>query len=191
VLLFGDRFNEFVIGCIERLILERIVDTMRPCCMDSWGVLAMSKQSDRQLRKTVQEGGMFAADHASDVEQTARELDYAYCVAECSKARNRSALFRAVVKAVDYPQFFGGNFEGLYDCLSETVADQKTGLVLFFQDLHSADPGLEADMQQLQETLDDVVNYARDQGKVFLFSIEHGGKHPEDEPGVVHNWSED
>jgi len=64
------------------------------------------------------------------------------------------------------------------------------GLVLLFDQLHSSDPGLEADMNELTQVLEDVVSHASDQGKVFVYGINHSGKHPEDIPGVVRNWSD-
>ncbi|MCD8504745.1 MAG: barstar family protein [Burkholderiaceae bacterium] len=151
----------------------------------------MSKQADRQLRDLLKKGGELGAAHAKDFRELASSAELVWCEADCSKARNRSALFRAVVKAVDYPQFFGGSFEGLYDCLIDTIEDQKAGLVLVFKDLHSADPDIERDQAQLLQVLNDVVDSASDNGRVFVYCIEHGGKHPDDLPGVVHNWSEE
>lgn len=151
----------------------------------------MSKQADRQLRDLLKKGGELDGSNATEFQAMAQDLELAWCEADCSKARNRSALFRAVVKAVDYPQFFGGSFEGLYDCLTDTIEDQKTGLVLVFKDLHSADPDIERDLAQMQQVLSEVVDNAADSGRVFVYCIEHGGKHPDDAPGVVHIWSEE
>lgn len=151
----------------------------------------MGNQSDRQLQALLKQGGEFVPQNMEQVHQAAIGAELAWCIADCSKARNRSALFRAVVKAVDYPQFFGGSFEGLYDCLSDSIMDQRSGIVLVFKDLHSADPDIEKDLSQLAQVLQDVVDNASEQGKVFLFCVEHGGKHPADQPGIVRNWSED
>ncbi len=151
----------------------------------------MSRQASRQVPKLLQKGGQFDPD--SDLESLqagAQEFAFAWCVADCSKARNRSALFRAVVKAVDYPQFFGGAFDGLYDCLCESVDDQPSGMVLLFDRLHSADPGLESDVGEIKAILEDTVSYASDTGKVFLFGLKEAGRHPDDEPGYVQNWSD-
>jgi RNAse (barnase) inhibitor barstar len=154
-------------------------------------VLAMSKQSDRQLRDLLKKGGALEADHAAEFRVLAEQGELSWSEADCSRARNRSALFRAVVKAVDYPQFFGGSFEGLYDCLSDSIQDQRAGLVLVFKDLHSADPAIEPDLAELHQVLQDVVDSAVESGRVFIYCIEHGGKHADDAPGVVHNWSEE
>ena len=151
----------------------------------------MSSQARRQVQKLLSKGGAFEpTQDDAEFKQSVTDAELTWCVADCSKARNRSAFFRAVVKAVDYPQFFGSRFDGLYDCLRDSVDDQKTGLVLLFDQLHSSDPALEADMAELNQVLEDVVTHASDQGKVFVYGINHSGKHPEDTPGVVRNWSD-
>ncbi|AWB33672.1 barstar family protein [Orrella marina] len=151
----------------------------------------MVNSIDKQVQKLISQGGEF--DGQSDLDAVKASLEGAEIAcyrADCSKARNRSAVFRAVVKAVDYPEFFGSSFDGLYDCLNDTVADQRVGVGILLDDLHSADPDLEKDMSRLVDVLNEVADHARDQGKVFVFGIKHGGKHPEAVPGVVHNWSE-
>jgi RNAse (barnase) inhibitor barstar len=151
----------------------------------------MSSQARRQVQKLLSKGGAFEPTQVdAEFKQSVIDAELTWCVADCSKARNRSAFFRAVVKAVDYPQFFGSRFDGLYDCLRDSVDDQKTGLVLLFDQLHSSDPALETDMAELKQVLEDVVTHASDQGKVFVYGINHSGKHPEDTPGVVCNWSD-
>ena len=63
-------------------------------------------------------------------------------------------------------------------------------MVLLLEQLHSADPELEVDMAELTQVLEDVVSHASDQGKVFIYGIHHSGRHPDDTPGVVRNWSD-
>lgn len=151
----------------------------------------MVNSVDKQIQRLIKKGGEFDGQSDLVVLKAALEAADISCFrADCSRARNRSAVFRAVVKAVDYPEFFGSSFDGLYDCLNDTISDQKTGVALLFDDLHSADPDLEGDMPRLMEILKEASEYASEQGKVFVFGIKHGGKHPEAVPGVVHNWSE-
>ena len=151
----------------------------------------MSKQQDRQLRDLLKKGGAASVEQLVALREAAAASELTWCEADCSKARNRSALFRSVVKAVDYPQFFGGNFEGLYDCLADSISDQRVGLVLVFKDLHVADPDIEADLPAVREVLEEVVQSAVKSERVFVYCIEDGGKHPDDAPGVFHSWSEE
>ncbi len=151
----------------------------------------MVNSVDKQIQRLIKKGGEFDSQFDLVALKSALESADIGCFrADCSRARNRSAVFRAVVKAVDYPEFFGSSFDGLYDCLNDTISDQKVGVALLFDDLHSADPDLESDMPRLMEILKEVSEYAIEQGKVFVFGIKHGGKHPAAVPGVVQNWSE-
>src|SRR3546814_628083 len=72
--------------------------------------------------------------------EAARAEGLAAFVVDCDRARSRSAVLRAVVKAVDFPEFFGGNLDALFDCLCDTLLDQKAGMFLWFRHLHSGDP---------------------------------------------------
>lgn len=141
----------------------------------------MSSQQD--LQQQLQQGGLLEAPTQTldEVLQIAEDSGITAFVVECDRARNRSAVFRAVVKAVDFPEFFGGNLDALYDCLSDTVLDQKDGLFLWFNKLHSGDPGLEQDTNAIIDVCLDVSELAKNNDKVFAFYIDHAGKHPEPE----------
>jgi len=117
--------------------------------------------------------------------QAAHDLDLTVCIAQCDKARSRSAVLRAVVKAVDFPEFFGGDLEALFDCLCDTLRDQKTGVLLWFDKLHSGDPMLAEDSAAIIAVCEDAAQFARNTDKIFAFAIDHTGKHPAPEPGVA------
>lgn len=147
----------------------------------------MTQNGQSTLQRQLSRGG--AIDHGDlqkdVVDEASRELGLAFMVAECDRARSRSAVLRAIAKAVDFPEYFGGNFDALYDCLCDTVLDQKTGVVLWFVKLHSGDPALAEDAVQIASVCEDVVAFAEENGRVFNYIIEHAGKHPEPEPGVA------
>ena len=152
----------------------------------------MGKTLEPKLRQLIKRGGDFDPQSGQDaVAAAAKEAGLAWFAADCDKARSRSAVFRAIVKAVDYPQFFGANFDGLYDCLCDTLLDQKEGgFVLVLNNLHSADPAIVSDGEQFLQILNDAVEFARENGRVFIFGIHHAGKHPDAMPGVVNAWSD-
>jgi len=116
-----------------------------------------------------------------DVLNAARAAGLWDVVADCARARSRSAVLRAVVKAVDFPEFFGSDLDALYDCLCDTVLDQKTGLLLWFHRLHSGDPALQKDAALIQEVCDTVVEFAQNNDRVFVYVLDHAGRHVEDE----------
>ncbi|MVW79559.1 barstar family protein [Bordetella sp. 02P26C-1] len=147
----------------------------------------MTQNGQSTLQRQLTSGG--AIEHGDlqkeAVDQAARELGLAFMVAECDRARSRSAVLRAIAKAVDFPEYFGGNFDALYDCLCDTVLDQKTGVVLWLSKLHSGDPTLTDDAAQIASVCADVVTFAAENGRSFGYIIEHAGKHPDPEPGVA------
>ena len=147
----------------------------------------MTQNGQSTLQRQLSSGG--AIDHSGlqkeAVDEAARELGLAFMVAECDRARSRSAVLRAIAKAVDFPEYFGGNFDALYDCLCDTVLDQKTGVVLWLVKLHSGDPALTDDAVQIESVCADVVTFAEENGRAFSYIVEHAGKHPDPEPGVA------
>lgn len=116
--------------------------------------------------------------------EAAREAGLAAFVVDCDRARSRSAVLRAVVKAVDFPEFFGGNLDALFDCLCDTLLDQKTGMFLWFRHLHSGDPALTEDAAAIEAVCADVVDFASNNDRQFAYAIQHAGRHPDPEPGV-------
>ncbi len=141
----------------------------------------------QSLQKKLQKGGLMdvSAVARDDVIGVAGKLGITALVVDCDRARSRSAVLRAVVKAVDFPEFFGGNLDALYDCLCDTVLDQKAGLFLWFHNLHSGDPTLADDAEAILGVCADVVSFASNNEKCFSYAVEHAGKHPDPEPGIA------
>lgn len=141
----------------------------------------------QSLQKKLQKGGLIdvAAVSRDEVIGAATDLGMTAFVVDCDRARSRSAVLRAVVKAVDFPEFFGGNLDALYDCLCDTLLDQKTGLFLWFHNLHSGDPALADDAKAIQSICNDVVEFAGNSDRQFAYVIQHAGKHPDPEPGIA------
>ncbi|MYN13194.1 barstar family protein 2 [Pusillimonas sp. TS35] len=139
----------------------------------------------QSLQKKLQKGGLIdvSADTQQQAIQAARDAGMTAYVVECDRARSRSAVLRAVVKAVDFPEYFGGNLDALYDCLCDTVLDHKNGLYLWFSKLHSGDPALAEDAKAIIAVCDDVADFAANNSRHFCYSVEHAGKHPDPEPG--------
>lgn len=141
----------------------------------------------QSLQMTLQNGGMLDASKVRQDEAAAaaQKAGLAFCMVECDRARSRSAVLRAVVKAVDFPEFFGGDLDAFYDCLCDTVLDQKSGLLLWFSRLHSGDPTLQEDAEAILEVAANVVEFAVSNDRVFVYAVDHAGKHPDPEPGVA------
>lgn len=138
-----------------------------------------------QIKKMFAQG-VVDADAVSehDALAVAADMGLTAVAVDCDRARNRSAVLRAVVKAIDYPEFFGGNLDALYDCLCDTLLDQKAGLFLWFRHLHSGDPALAEDADAIASVCNDVVEFGQNNERLFAYAIQHAGAHPAPEPGV-------
>ncbi|MCR2479413.1 hypothetical protein NSP51_24940, partial [Salmonella enterica] len=70
----------------------------------------MTRNAQSTLQKQLKRGGALAHDGLDKkaVVDAAHELGLALFVANCDPARSRSAVLRAIVKAVDFPEYFGG-----------------------------------------------------------------------------------
>lgn len=147
--------------------------------------------TQQALQQQLLQGGelQISTQSLDEVLEVAEKSGLTAFAVECDRARNRSAVFRAVVKAVDFPEFFGGNLDSLYDCLSDTVLDQKDGLFLWFNKLHSGDPALEQDVKAIIDVCLDVSELAKNNEKTFGFYIDHAGKHPDPEESADSSYS--
>lgn len=142
--------------------------------------------SAQSLQDQLQKGGLIdvPASSRDGVIEAAAAAGLTAFLVDCDRARSRSAVLRAVVKAIDFPEFFGGNLDALYDCLCDTIMDQKSGLFLWFEKLHSGDPALTDDAAAIISICNDAVDFAANNGKVFSYAVVHAGKHPDPEPTV-------
>jgi RNAse (barnase) inhibitor barstar len=138
----------------------------------------------QSLQMKLQKGGLIdSAVSQTEALAAAQQAGMSAFIVDCDRARSRSAVLRAVVKAVDFPEYFGGNLDALYDCLCDTVLDNRNGLFLWFHRLHSGDPALEEDAKAIIEVCRDVAEFASNNERLFSFMVEHAGKHPDPEPG--------
>lgn len=141
----------------------------------------------KSLQKKLQKGGLLdvAAASRDEVVEAVQAMGMTLFDVDCDRARSRSAVLRAIAKAVDFPEFFGGNLDALYDCLCDTVQDQKVGMFLWLHKLHSGDPALVDDAAAIAGVCADAAEFATNNDRAFAFGIEHAGRHPEPEPGIA------
>lgn len=138
---------------------------------------------ETSLREQLQAGGVIAGTQleASLVDSVARSCGYTLFDAQCARAKTKSAVLRAIATAVDFPEYFGGNLDALYDCLTDTVLDQKDGVVLLLNNLHDDAPGLEAHIEAILQVCADASEFAKDNGRL-LTTVRCVSPIVEDEP---------
>ncbi|TCT10785.1 barstar family protein [Paralcaligenes ureilyticus] len=141
----------------------------------------------QSLQKKLQKGGLLDVSSVSqeDLSKAADALGMTVFVVNCDRARSRSAVLRAIARAVDFPEYFGSNLDALSDCLCDTVLDQKVGVVLCLDNLHSGDPALADDAAAVLSVCADTVEFAINNDRYFAYAVQHAGKHPDPEPGIA------
>lgn len=147
----------------------------------------MNKKTGTPLKAILETGGAIKEKTIAldELKAHADSAGLTYFEADCDKARSCSAVLRAIAKAVDYPVFFGSNMDALLDCLGETLLEQKSGMLLVLRRLHSEDDSLLEHIDAIKGVLNDTVEYAGDNNRIFSFMVEHAGKHDAPEPGMA------
>ena len=147
-------------------------------------------KTGQSVQRQLQGGGELDATKfdRESVMHAAQALGVAFFDAQCDRARSRSAVFRAIAKGVDFPlhdlPHYFSDINDLFECLCDTVRDQKVGMVLWLHKLHSGDPALKEDAARIVSACVDVTEMARQSGHIFAYAIEHVGAHPVVEPVV-------
>lgn len=102
---------------------------------------------------------------------------------DLGKARNADTLHRILARALHFPDWYGGNWDALADCLTDMSWDEADGYLLILQHaevLQAAEP---ASFETLLEVLKDSVTAWQAQNISFCCLLT--GSHPERPvPGV-------
>jgi len=102
------------------------------------------------------QGGALPLDYPVDsLAAAATQQGVLLATADCDRARSRSAVLRAIARAVDAAVLFGSDLDRLFDGLCEAIDEQKTGLILWLQHLHSGDPALTDDATRIEAVCQD------------------------------------
>lgn len=94
---------------------------------------------------------------------------------DCSRARTQSAILKTIAHVMDFDDRFEGGLESLYEHLTDAVFETPTDMLIVLRNLHEDGAPLRA--TELIDTLDEVVEYAREHGHALSVVIE------EAEPG--------
>lgn len=121
---------------------------------------------------------------ATTLAATARELKLGFFDIDCARAKSKSAVLRAIAKALDFPEHFGGNLDALYDSLTDVLMEQKRGMVVVLRDLHVDDPTLAEHVPAIGDVFRDAIEYARENGRALSFILEPAHDEPPPPPAA-------
>jgi len=92
----------------------------------------MSKLLQRLSDAT--KSGVYRAPHARDIEQAARGSALAVVRIPLAGASAKGAVLERIAAALTFPDWFGGNWDALEDCLGDLSWMPASGHVLLFED---------------------------------------------------------
>ncbi|MBU4611242.1 barstar family protein [Achromobacter sp. GG226] len=128
------------------------------------------------LQALIQQGGMLQTHPREPLAAAAEALGYVVFDVDCSRAKSKSAVLRAIASAVDYPEFFGSNLDALLDCLTATVLDaQRPGALVLLVGINAEEPGVGEHVDDILTTFSDAAEYVRDNGRALAFVQVDGG----------------
>ena len=76
--------------------------------------------------------GVYRAPHERDIVDAARGSELKVVRIELASAVTKDALLARIAGALDFPKWFGGNWDALEDCLADLSWSQAGGHVLLF-----------------------------------------------------------
>lgn len=83
------------------------------------------------------------------------------------KAQHREELLTLIGAALDFPPWYGNNFDGLVDCLCDMGWQPAAGYVVIMQNCHNIATMAPSDFNMLLDIFADVADAWRDQDKPF------------------------
>lgn len=79
-----------------------------------------------------------AAYDLEGLRKAAERADQRWIHADCSQAIDRSEVLAAIARAADFPAWFGGNLDALFDCVTDLLPDSSAshpGIVFVLENL--------------------------------------------------------
>jgi hypothetical protein len=121
------------------------------------------------MRRQVRRSGVYRATRAADVERAAKGLRIARI--ELGAARDKAGLLTEVARALEFPDWFGGNWDALEDCLTDLSWHKARGHLLLIEAAHALPPD---DLGVFRDVLESAAAYWAERTRPF-FAVFVGG----------------
>ena len=83
--------------------------------------------------------GVYRARHGRDIVEALRRSNLRVVHIDLAGACDKSALIERIARALDFPSWFGGNWDALEDCLSDLSWSSGEGHVLLIENAEASD----------------------------------------------------
>lgn len=110
--------------------------------------------------------------HRKAVEKSAGKLRFQFLQADLSGCRNMAEALEQLGKSLHFPEWYGANFDALFDCLSDSsdqTAPGKVTLITGIEQLRVSDPDGFATLVEVFEAAADA---SRETGKPFWLLLD-------------------
>jgi len=119
------------------------------------------------LRDASRSGVYTSPEKATWVARAAEANGFAFWRIDLVKVRDKSGLLTALARALDFPDWFGGNWDALQDCLGDMSWRPARGYVFALENCQGLAKRARADFETLLEVLAATADYWREQGVPF------------------------
>jgi len=119
------------------------------------------------LRDPARSGVYRLSDDAAWVARAATANRFACWQIDLAKIGDKAGLFTALARALDFPKWFGGNWDALQDCLGDLSWATAPGYVVVLAHCRELATRARADFETLLEVLGVAADYWREQGIPF------------------------
>ncbi|MDX1250662.1 MAG: barstar family protein [Gammaproteobacteria bacterium] len=133
------------------------------------------------LLRNAEAAGVYCFDPASaperkEIEVKAARQGLAFFPVAGQGVRSKEQFFDHFARALDFPDYFGGNWDAFEDCLTDLSWRDAPGYVILYENFDTFAAQAPDQFEVALEILNAAVEFWRDQGKpMFVFLMGEGG----------------
>jgi hypothetical protein len=124
----------------------------------------------QQLFVKSENSGIYTAgpDEAASVPKAAGKAGLAFFRLDAAGVKGKHDFLKAAARALQFPAYFGSNWDAFEDCLTDLSWQQAIGYVLLLENLNNFADHAPAEMNQTRSILQDAAEYWKGQGVRFF-----------------------
>ncbi|MFH0823257.1 MAG: barstar family protein [Pseudomonadota bacterium] len=103
-----------------------------------------------------------------EIRRLAEECGLTFVDLDGADMNSKDLLLTGMAEALQFPEYFGHNWDALEDCLTDMSSKGKIGYVINYHDSGVLARRSEEDFRTLVEILDSTARYWAEQGKRFI-----------------------
>jgi RNAse (barnase) inhibitor barstar len=107
----------------------------------------------------------------SSIKKAAAVNGLDYSVIDIKKVADKTDFMKAVARSLDFPAYFGMNWDALSECLSDMSWRPARGYVIVFTGFRAAEEKLGRDIKILETIFNSALQYWKKQGTGFFIIL--------------------